>query len=163
VLQMQAETTNQLVTNKLQQGHTQCRSSVDGVSTGPTALKACSRPRSQNSQNSQCYTEPFTTQSPSIHHLSQSGREQNVAMDLAQYDREYDTDEVSITSTVIDETGGIYDAEAILSEDQPTDGSEKLYLIKWENYPIHEYVCSGFCKKRTILISNLSAARGSQK
>ncbi|KAF1961457.1 hypothetical protein CC80DRAFT_464352 [Byssothecium circinans] len=57
-------------------------------------------------------------------------------MDLEQYDREYETDEVSVTSTVEDgDEGGVFDVEAIISEHVSDTG--KQYLIKWAGYPIH--------------------------
>ncbi|PVH94723.1 hypothetical protein DM02DRAFT_692527 [Periconia macrospinosa] len=62
-----------------------------------------------------------------------------ITMNLKEYDREYDTDEVSITSTVpADEAEDEYDVECIFSEGQDPDGNGTRYLIKWVGYPLHE-------------------------
>ena len=59
-------------------------------------------------------------------------------MDLDQYNIEYETDQVSLTSTVEEEDvdGKDYDVEAILSES--TGDTGKMYLIKWAGYPIDQ-------------------------
>ena len=64
-------------------------------------------------------------------------------MDLSVYDKEYDTDEVSVTSTVPSESNPekTYDVDTILSEGlfPQKDGSDQTrYLIKWMNYEPHE-------------------------
>jgi len=66
-------------------------------------------------------------------------------MDLSVYDREYDTDDVSVTSTAPSEGGNekTYDVEAILSEGifqlpDKNNTEETRYLIKWLNYDAHE-------------------------
>jgi hypothetical protein len=69
-------------------------------------------------------------------------------MDLSVYDTQYDTDNVSITSTAASEGGEdkIYDVETILCEDphwERDDGTSEIrYLIKWANYPPHQSVPS---------------------
>ncbi|KAF2688760.1 hypothetical protein K458DRAFT_428271 [Lentithecium fluviatile CBS 122367] len=65
------------------------------------------------------------------------------AMDPAEYDKQYDTDEVSVTSTVASkhDPDTEWDSEAVLSEGykQLPDGTEELvYLVKWVGYPMHE-------------------------
>lgn len=49
---------------------------------------------------------------------------------------DYDTDTISLTSTVPEESGK-YIVEDVLSEDIKEDGRWK-YLIKWEGYGLHE-------------------------
>lgn len=54
-------------------------------------------------------------------------------------DRNYDTDEISITSTVSSTKTETYNVKAILSE-TTADGDvngDVHYLIEWDNYPIH--------------------------
>ena len=51
---------------------------------------------------------------------------------------DYETDAVSVTSTVPDDEA-FYDADCIIAEDPNKDKDER-YLVKWENYPLHEYV-----------------------
>jgi hypothetical protein len=61
-------------------------------------------------------------------------------------DEEYDTDTISLTSTVESDNEGIfYDVKRILSESMETDEHGKpykIYLVEWENYPLHQYVCT---------------------
>jgi hypothetical protein len=64
-------------------------------------------------------------------------------MDLSVYDREYDTDDVSVNSTAPSEGGPekTYDVEHILSEgvfQLPDKTEQTRYLIKWLNYDAHE-------------------------
>lgn len=63
-------------------------------------------------------------------------------LNLDEYDREYDTDEISLTSSVPanQENDAEYEVEGIISEGQNPDTGETVYLIKWAGYPIHEYV-----------------------
>lgn len=59
---------------------------------------------------------------------------------MSDYDREYDTDEVSLTSTVPSEHTGIYTVEQLLSERYGLweDGVEETrYLVEWDNYPMY--------------------------
>lgn len=51
----------------------------------------------------------------------------------------YDTDAISLTSTVPEETaeGSIYSVEDILAERLEEDGQPR-YLVKWERYPLNE-------------------------
>ena len=49
---------------------------------------------------------------------------------------DYESDAVSVTSTIPDDEA-FYDADCIIAEDPNKD---ELYLVKWENYPLHEYV-----------------------
>lgn len=51
-----------------------------------------------------------------------------------------DTDAVSVTSTDAGSIGDFYDAERIIAEESGED-DEPNYLVKWENYPLHEYGC----------------------
>lgn len=55
-----------------------------------------------------------------------------------QYDlvEDYDTDAVSVTSTAPDDEA-FYDADCIIAENIEEDA---CYLVKWENYPLHEYI-----------------------
>lgn len=49
---------------------------------------------------------------------------------------DYDTDAVSLTSTDAGDDEAFYDADCIIAEDPDEYAS---YLVKWENYPLHEY------------------------
>jgi hypothetical protein len=85
-------------------------------------------------------------------------------MDLSVYDTQYDTDNVSITSTAASEVeeDKTYDVEAILSEGdfERDDGTSEIrYLIKWLNYSPHESVNSFL---RRWLYSRIPGLRGSQ-
>lgn len=51
----------------------------------------------------------------------------------------YDTDTISLNSTVASETQELYDVEDIIAEEQDSDG-EIRYLVKWQDYPMHQYV-----------------------
>ena len=56
---------------------------------------------------------------------------------------DYDTDTISVTSTA---TGNgvedpMYDVEDILAE-RVNEYGEKNYLVKWDDYPLDEYVMS---------------------
>jgi hypothetical protein len=55
-------------------------------------------------------------------------------------DPEYDTDAISLTSTVKSDNDNIYDIKCILSEglDQSTGKDVMKFLIEWEGYPMHE-------------------------
>lgn len=54
----------------------------------------------------------------------------------------YDTDSISITSTVPSDARVEYDVESILSEGFDDDDGVK-YLVKWAGYPLHRSVpCS---------------------
>lgn len=56
----------------------------------------------------------------------------------ANVDMEYETDNISITSTVSSTKESKYDAVQVLSErPSPDDDCDKMYLIEWENYPMH--------------------------
>lgn len=55
---------------------------------------------------------------------------------------DYDTDAVSITSTVSSTKTASYNVEAVLAEHEEDDDqgrSRMEYLIKWEGYPLHRY------------------------
>lgn len=60
-----------------------------------------------------------------------------VDMDLAEYDREYNTDEVSINSSVLSEEKETYTADKVLAEYVPDGEEATMYLIKWSDYPWH--------------------------
>jgi hypothetical protein len=58
---------------------------------------------------------------------------------MADADLAYDTDTISLTSTVNSDNDGVYVIEKILSEGlgEDDDGNEVTkYLIEWENYPM---------------------------
>jgi len=60
---------------------------------------------------------------------------------MVDSDLDYDTDEISLTSTVESDNDGIYDIKHILSEGPGTDkhGNEVMkYLIEWEGYRMDE-------------------------
>jgi hypothetical protein len=62
-------------------------------------------------------------------------------MDDSDVDLDFDTDELSLTSTRESDNDGVYDIECILSEGYGEDEKGKMvmkYLIKWENYTMHE-------------------------
>ncbi|CAI6328565.1 unnamed protein product [Periconia digitata] len=65
-----------------------------------------------------------------------------VRLSLDEYDRHYDTDDVSVTSTVPDDQAidghGYFEVEAILSEGNNVDDGTTVYLTKWQGYPPHE-------------------------
>lgn len=48
---------------------------------------------------------------------------------------DYDTDAVSVTSTVEDELEAFYNTECIIAENLDED---ELYLVKWEDYPLDQ-------------------------
>jgi chromo domain-containing protein 1 len=55
-------------------------------------------------------------------------------------DEEYDTDAISLTSTVESANDGIYDIKEIRSEGWGEDENGRKvmkYLIEWDNYPLH--------------------------
>ena len=59
---------------------------------------------------------------------------------MADYDKDYDTDDISLTSTVSSVKTETYTVEQILSERwvEFEDGSgESEYLVQWEGYPMH--------------------------
>jgi hypothetical protein len=53
-------------------------------------------------------------------------------------ERDYDTDAISVTSTVSSDAGVEYDVEDIISEGWDDGGSK--YLVKWAGYPIHRLI-----------------------
>jgi hypothetical protein len=55
----------------------------------------------------------------------------------AQHDlvEDYDTDTVSLASTDAGSAEAFYDADCIIAEES---GDEPYYLVKWEDYPLHE-------------------------
>jgi hypothetical protein len=58
-------------------------------------------------------------------------------------DEDYNTDTISLTSTVESDNEGIYDIKGILSEAMGYDQHGepyKKYLVEWESYPLHQYV-----------------------
>lgn len=48
-----------------------------------------------------------------------------------------DTDAVSVTSTVVEPADDSYVVDCLIAEDLT---KENCYLVKWENYPLHEHV-----------------------
>ena len=53
----------------------------------------------------------------------------------------YDTDDVSVTSTVLSEGKAVYEAESVLSvttRPGPNGTDETVYLVKWFDYPLSE-------------------------
>jgi hypothetical protein len=57
---------------------------------------------------------------------------------LECYYKDYDTDTVSVTSTVSSEAQADYDLDGVLAETRDEDTGEPLYLIKWLNYDIDQ-------------------------
>jgi hypothetical protein len=52
-------------------------------------------------------------------------------------DDDYDTDTISLTSTVPSEQGdGFYNVENLLAEGEAEDG-KRVYLVEWVDYPLH--------------------------
>lgn len=60
-----------------------------------------------------------------------------------------DSDSVSITSTVASEPQEEYEVETILAEEEGDDGIN--YLIKWEGYPLHRWLCRAFALRLDAL------------
>jgi chromo domain-containing protein 1 len=55
----------------------------------------------------------------------------------------YDTDAISLTSTVESTNEGVYEINRFLSEGigADEDGNPfKKYLVEWDNYPLHQQV-----------------------
>jgi hypothetical protein len=67
---------------------------------------------------------------------------------MADPERDYDTDTISVTSTVSSDAGVEYDVEDIISEGWDDDGAK--YLVKWAGYPIHRLVTCSF-QSETLL------------
>ncbi|KAH9882812.1 hypothetical protein J1614_000178 [Plenodomus biglobosus] len=66
---------------------------------------------------------------------------------MASVNVDYDTDTISITSTVSSTKETNYDAVQVLSERPSTeDDCTTMYLIEWENYPMHSRNPSCRCK-----------------
>ena len=57
-------------------------------------------------------------------------------MDAPHDLKQYDTDEVSVTSTVKNEDDNVwYNTECIIAE---RDNEDDRYLVKWEDYPLDQ-------------------------
>lgn len=56
---------------------------------------------------------------------------------MVDQDIEYNTDTISLTSTVESQNDGIYEIECILSERWSEATKVKEFLIEWEGYPMH--------------------------
>jgi chromo domain-containing protein 1 len=66
-----------------------------------------------------------------------------VPNDDSLFEGDYDTDSISLTSTVASDYSetALYDVEKIISEDTMQDDEGSViskYLIKWLNYPLHK-------------------------
>ena len=66
-----------------------------------------------------------------------------VQHDVPLVESEYDTDTISLTSTVASDHSetALYDVEEIISEDTALDEEGNVvskYLIKWVGYPLHK-------------------------
>lgn len=57
---------------------------------------------------------------------------------MSHLERDYDTDAISVTSTVPSDAGVEYDVEDIISEGWDDNGSK--YLVKWAGYPLHRFI-----------------------
>lgn len=63
--------------------------------------------------------------------------------DTSLFESEYDTDTISLTSTVGSDwsENALYDVEEIISEDAVLDENDNpisKYLTKWVGYPLHK-------------------------
>jgi hypothetical protein len=65
----------------------------------------------------------------------------------------YDTDSISITSTVPSDAGVEYDVESILSEGFDDDGIK--YLVKWAGYPLHRSVSYSLHLETLLTVSQV--------
>jgi hypothetical protein len=66
-----------------------------------------------------------------------------VQHDVPLFESEYDTDTISLTSTVASDYSetALYDVEEIISEDTALDEEGNVvpkYLVKWVGYPLHK-------------------------